>query len=89
MDWVVGSCLTGGGEGCHVTWVEDGQKCRRGLGFCGRAGGADAEVRSWSQSRRFGPKAPQADLLWPQGGRNCFLGVRNKGRFDMDFNLGT
>ena len=69
-----------------MKWVEDGQQCRLGLGLCVRAGEAGAVGARADVSV---PNPPQVDLLRPQGEQNCFLAVRNRKRFEMDFNLGT
>lgn len=36
-----------------------------------------------------GLRSSQGEVLLPQGKQNCFLGVRNKKRLEVDFNLGT
>lgn len=69
--------------------VEDAQKYRSSLGSCVWAGEVDLEGSRPSQSRLLSPGSSQIEVLLPQRKRNCFLGVRNKKRLEVDFNLGT
>lgn len=86
-----GFSVAGAGRGLDQwKWVEDAQKYTRSFGSQGRAGEVDLEVSSLSHSRLLSLReTSQVEVLLLQGKRNCFLGVRNKKRLEVDFNLGT